>query len=138
MSYEFKKLSEVTALEEMKEGLNVLVEDGGEIVKVAADKVGGSGGSGGGSGGMVVSLEEVFIWDDAHPENDEHYVTADKTFVDVYDALMNSEIRPQFKLNGMLMDIVNNDPREPRTLTAVGCNFNDGYFDTGPMAWALC
>ena len=41
MSYEFKKLSEVTALEEMKEGLNVLVEDGGEIVKVAADKVGG-------------------------------------------------------------------------------------------------
>lgn len=36
MAYEFKKLSDVNVIEEMNDGLNVLVEDGGEIVKIAA------------------------------------------------------------------------------------------------------
>lgn len=39
MAYEFKKLSDVNSLEGMKEGLNVLVEDNGEIVKVAASEI---------------------------------------------------------------------------------------------------
>lgn len=36
---EFKKLSDVNVIESMKEGLNVLVEDGGEIVKLAAESL---------------------------------------------------------------------------------------------------
>lgn len=39
MAYEFKRLSDVNAIEEMKDGLNVLVEDDGEIVKLAADSM---------------------------------------------------------------------------------------------------
>lgn len=37
MAYEFKKLSDVNILEEKKTGLNVLVEDAGEIVKISND-----------------------------------------------------------------------------------------------------
>lgn len=37
MAYEFKKLSDVNVIEGMKENLNVLVEDNGEIVKFAAN-----------------------------------------------------------------------------------------------------
>lgn len=37
MAYEFKKLSDVNVIESTKDGLNVLVEDGGEIVKIAVD-----------------------------------------------------------------------------------------------------
>ena len=39
MAYEFKKLSDVNVIEEMKDGLNVLVEDGGEIVKISANSM---------------------------------------------------------------------------------------------------
>ena len=39
MAYEFKKLSDVNILEEKKTGLNVLVEDAGEIVKIAANSM---------------------------------------------------------------------------------------------------
>ena len=39
MAYEFKKLSDVNVIEAMKDGLNVLVEDGGEIVKLAANSM---------------------------------------------------------------------------------------------------
>jgi hypothetical protein len=39
MAYEFKKLSDVNVIESMKDGLNVLVEDGGEIVKISADSI---------------------------------------------------------------------------------------------------
>ena len=39
MAYEFKKLSDVNVIEEMTEGLNVLVEDGGEIVKISANSM---------------------------------------------------------------------------------------------------
>lgn len=39
MAYEFKKLSDVNAIEGMKENLNVLVEDNGEIVKLAANSM---------------------------------------------------------------------------------------------------
>ncbi len=39
MSYEFKRLGEVNALGEMKEGLNVLAVDGSEVVKIAADEI---------------------------------------------------------------------------------------------------
>ena len=39
MAYEFKKLSDVNAIEGMKENLNVLVEDNGEIVKLAANNM---------------------------------------------------------------------------------------------------
>lgn len=37
MSYEFKRLGEVNALDEMKEGLNVLAVDGSEVVKISSD-----------------------------------------------------------------------------------------------------
>lgn len=39
MAFEFKKLSDVNVIEAMKDGLNVLVEDGGEIVKLAANSM---------------------------------------------------------------------------------------------------
>ena len=39
MAYEFKKLSDVNVIEEMKDGLNMLVEDGGEIVKISANSM---------------------------------------------------------------------------------------------------
>lgn len=39
MSYEFKRLGEVNALGEMKEGLNVLAVDGSEVAKIAADEI---------------------------------------------------------------------------------------------------
>jgi hypothetical protein len=39
MAYEFKKLSDVNAIESMKDGLNVLIEDGGEIVKISANSI---------------------------------------------------------------------------------------------------
>ena len=39
MAYEFKKLSDVNSIEGMKENLNVLVEDSGEIVKIAANNM---------------------------------------------------------------------------------------------------
>lgn len=39
MAFEFKKLSDVNVIETMKDGLNVLVEDGGEIVKLAANSM---------------------------------------------------------------------------------------------------
>lgn len=37
MAYDFKRLSDVDVIESVKDGLNVLVEDGGEIVKIAVD-----------------------------------------------------------------------------------------------------
>lgn len=39
MAFEFKKLSDVNSIEAMKDGLNVLVEDGDEIVKLAANSM---------------------------------------------------------------------------------------------------
>ena len=51
MSYEFKKLSDVNVIEEVKDDLSVLAVDNGEVVKVAADKIGG--GSGGSAGGKA-------------------------------------------------------------------------------------
>ena len=39
MAYDFKKLSDVNTIETMKDSLNVLVDDGGEIVKIAAPKI---------------------------------------------------------------------------------------------------
>lgn len=39
MAYEFKKLSDVNSIEGMKDGLSVLVEDGGEIVKISANSM---------------------------------------------------------------------------------------------------
>lgn len=44
MDFEFKKLSDVNIVETINSGSRVLMEDGGEIVKVDASKVGGSGG----------------------------------------------------------------------------------------------
>ena len=39
MAYEFKKLSDVNAIEAMSDSTNVLVEENGEIVKLAAEKI---------------------------------------------------------------------------------------------------
>ena len=44
MAYEFKKLSEVEKIEELNDSASVLVEDGGEVKRVAKDKVGGGSG----------------------------------------------------------------------------------------------
>ena len=50
MATEFKKLSEVTALEEVAETAYVLIEENGEIYRVPKSLVGG------GAKGMVVTL----------------------------------------------------------------------------------
>lgn len=39
MAYEFKKLSEVNVIESISDTLNVLVEDNGEVVKIAANNL---------------------------------------------------------------------------------------------------
>lgn len=44
MAYEFKKLSEVEALNEVPDGANALVEVGGEIKRVPGNGLGGAGG----------------------------------------------------------------------------------------------
>lgn len=44
MSYEFKKLSEVQAMDEVPEGAKVLAEANGQIVRVPGSGLGGSGG----------------------------------------------------------------------------------------------
>jgi hypothetical protein len=50
MATEFKKLSEVTALEEVAETAYVLIEENGEIYRVPKSLVGG------GAKGMIVKL----------------------------------------------------------------------------------
>ena len=50
MATEFKKLSEVTTLEEAAETAHVLIEENGEIYRVPKSLVGG------GAKGMVVTL----------------------------------------------------------------------------------
>ena len=52
MATEFKRLSEVTALEEAAENAYVLVEENGEIYRVPKAAVGGAGGA----QGMVIEL----------------------------------------------------------------------------------
>lgn len=44
MAYEFKKLSEVEAIETLSETSNVLIEDGGSIKRVPSSAVGGNSG----------------------------------------------------------------------------------------------
>lgn len=44
MAYEFKKLSEVEALNEVPDGANALIEVGGEIKRVPGNGLGGAGG----------------------------------------------------------------------------------------------
>lgn len=44
MAYEFKKLGEVEALEEVPEGANALIEVGGDIKRVPGSNLGGGGG----------------------------------------------------------------------------------------------
>ena len=46
MAYEFKKLSDVDVIESMSNNTNVLVEENGEIVKIAADQIVSSSGAG--------------------------------------------------------------------------------------------
>lgn len=52
MATEFKKLSEVTALEEVAETAYVLIEENGEIYRVPKSLIGSTGGA----KGMVVTL----------------------------------------------------------------------------------
>ena len=57
MATEFKKLSEVTKLEEAAETAYVLIEENGEIYRVPKTAVGGAGGM----QGMVVTLTAEYI-----------------------------------------------------------------------------
>lgn len=56
MSLKFKKLSEVTVVEGISDSAHVLVEDGGEVKRVAKDVVGGSLPEG--IGGIPIYTEE--------------------------------------------------------------------------------
>lgn len=57
MATEFKKLSEVTVLEEAAETAYVLIEENGEIYRVPKTAVGGAGGA----QGMVVTLTAEYV-----------------------------------------------------------------------------
>lgn len=62
MALEFKKLSEVTAVEEISDAAKFLVEDNGEIKRISKEKVGG-----GSAGGIVVlTFSEDYEWSCSH------------------------------------------------------------------------
>lgn len=68
MSFDFKKLSDVSTIEEVKDGLSVLAVDNNEVVKVAADKIGGVSGGGGGCGCGAKAEKVLDIQWDGNPE----------------------------------------------------------------------
>ena len=73
MATEFKKLSEVTLLDEATESATVLVEDGGDIKRVPKNAVGSAG-------GYVIHLSDSFI-------NDDGYFQIDDSYDELYDVL---------------------------------------------------
>lgn len=65
---EFKKLSEVEQVQTVSDTATVLVEDGGEIKRVAKSEVGGNG-----VGGYIIKLENSYIDDDGMFRFEESY-----------------------------------------------------------------
>ena len=94
MSYEFKKLSEVAAMDEVPDGAKVLAESNGQIVRVPGSGLGGSG-------GIKTAIIKSSDYDQvvqfvkgelpAPPSGDATYECINMTFEEAYNALANGE-----------------------------------------------
>ena len=84
MSYGFKKLSEVAAMDEMPAGAKVLAESNGQIVRVPGSELGG------GTGGACLFRINATSGDDGS-------ITSDKTYEEIKDAI-NSGYLPYVAL----------------------------------------
>ena len=91
MATEFKKLSEVTTLEEAAETAHVLVEDNGEIYRVPKTAVGGAGIKTAiiRDSGYLNTLAEISTMAASAPEYT--YECINMTFEEAYETMANGE-----------------------------------------------
>ena len=104
MAYEFKKISDVNTIETMKDGLNVLVEDGGEIVKISANNMVPENVALKSDipTGIVKSVNGVMPDEDGNITSDYAFqarfiqmqgnIIADKTPMEIWNALLNNNV----------------------------------------------
>lgn len=121
MSYEFKKLSEVAAMNEVPEGAKVLAESNGQIVRVPGSGLGGSG-------GIKTAIIKSSDYDQAlagvqtfkTPDPEITYSCINMTFEEAYEAMANGE-----PMNAHLMVVGQGAMNMPGVILFLGTSINN-------------
>lgn len=123
MSYEFKKLSEVAAMNDVPEGAKVLAEVNGQIVRVPGSGLGGDT-------GIKTAIIKSSNYDQlikymkgelpSNPSGDVTYECINMAFEEAYDALANGE-----NMNAHLMLGLNSPANLPGIIEFIGTKINN-------------
>lgn len=118
---EFKKLSEVEQIKTASDNATVLIEEGGEIKRVAKSEVGGNG-----VGGYIIKIENSYIDNDGMFRFEESYD-------ELYDVLIAG--------GSVWVDYTNSPEPEVSALAAPSSGFwsatNRGAMQCPVLAWMI-